>query len=113
MHKDPFHQSPKILDLTNDKSKFSKYCSVLVPNRTKPGQAMVMPVLEAFVEAVIAPNKFRVRLVKENYLINVFLAGVNAISNDQNSAEFQVYSQSLIFSKFNVNQRKVSLELEN
>lgn len=65
MHKDPYHSVPKYIDLI-DKQKFSKYSSTLVPNKSKMGQAVVMTKIDGFIDLVIAPNKFRVRLIKEN-----------------------------------------------
>lgn len=61
-----------------------------MPNKAKMGTAIVMTRLDGFVETVIAPNKFRIRLIRENMIINLFLAGVTSISNDANSAEFQM-----------------------
>lgn len=113
MHKDPYRPIPKIIDLATDKSKFSKYSSILVPNKSKLGQAIVMNKIEAFVEVVLAPNKFRVRLIKDGYLINLQLSGVTSISNDTNSAEFPMYNKSLIFTKRLVSQKKVTVEIEN
>lgn len=66
MHKDPFHTSAKLTDLSNDKNKFLKFAGIIQPNKSKMGQAIVMNKVEAFIEACIAPNKFKVRLIKDS-----------------------------------------------
>jgi len=69
-----FSSKPYIIkhftDLTNDKNKFLKFAAMLVPNKTKMGNAIPMKSLPVFVEAVLSPTKLRVRLVKDDLIIN-------------------------------------------
>lgn len=57
-------------DLTNDKNKFIKFANMLVPNKTKMGNAIPMKAISVFVEAVLSPTKLRVRLNKDDLIIN-------------------------------------------
>lgn len=74
-------------DLTNDKNKFAKFAGMLVPNKTKMGNAIPMKAMTVFVEAVLSPTKLRVRLIKDDLIINFYITGVSPISNDPNNAE--------------------------
>jgi len=87
IHSKKLYNPIRFTDLTNDKNIFNKYTNMLVPKRFKMGQSFPLSKLDAFVDAVIGPTKFRIRLLKEKYIVNLFLSGTNALSNDPNGSD--------------------------